>query len=400
MSTAMTRNLYRQDEIIAALRLAVARGRSSEAVFWVQEGLDSDMDVDILQTLFTSWLYLVGMNRLSWLGWLLSLVTGQVAITEENIIALTVSLVNSVGDTSIFALLAIGTEEVGESPPDHVAWTVLKNKIPGLSSHETTLVRAIEQGKFVLAWKLSLPLWKTGRAQAILEQMGSPQFPLSSLGPIYRDEFIWPLRALSLLIAKSTGCLHLVLEPFPVADRTNVANWAERKLLPMRQRRIYAVPPECLYSYTVRGSLRRDQSTHLDLTKNLQKFLCASPFWEQHEDAMKDNGEQRETFYETYFPNDIPDEWSVADRAKSHGPGVIPTMNCNDSVLLAASLRRFFGPPSKAIWGGLERAIAQLVRLQKNETALHQIYTDMDSSFEKVSAWDMRAMKKELDAIV
>jgi len=209
-----------------------------------------------------------------------------------------------------------------------------------------------------------------------------------------------PFRALSLLIAKSKDCLHSVLEPFPVADRTNVANWAERKLLPMRKRRIYAVPPECLYSYTARGSLKRDQSTHIDLTKNLEKFMCTSSYWEEHESAMKDNGEQRETFYETYFPNDIPDEWSAADRAKSHGPGVIPTTNCNESILLAASLHRFFRYPSKAIWGGLERAIAQLVRLQKNETAFHQIYTEMDSSVDKVSAWDMRAMKRELELII
>jgi hypothetical protein len=35
-----------------------------------------------------------------------------------------------------------------------------------------------------------------------------------------------------------------------------------------------------------------------------------------------------EEFYAAVFPNDIPDEWSVADRAKSHGQqGVVFATN-------------------------------------------------------------------------
>jgi hypothetical protein len=30
----------------------------------------------------------------------------------------------------------------------------------------------------------------------------------------------------------------------------------------------------------------------------------------------------KEEFYDTYFPNDIPDEWSAADREKSHSRGL------------------------------------------------------------------------------
>jgi hypothetical protein len=31
----------------------------------------------------------------------------------------------------------------------------------------------------------------------------------------------------------------------------------------------------------------------------------------------------KEAFYSTYFPDDIPDEWSLADQKKSHGAGML-----------------------------------------------------------------------------
>ncbi len=33
--------------------------------------------------------------------------------------------------------------------------------------------------------------------------------------------------------------------------------------------------------------------------------------------------EIREAFYDMYFPDDIPDEWSAKDREKSHGYGLL-----------------------------------------------------------------------------
>jgi hypothetical protein len=33
------------------------------------------------------------------------------------------------------------------------------------------------------------------------------------------------------------------------------------------------------------------------------------------------NDDVLESFYDRFFPDDIPDEWSAADQCKSHGPG-------------------------------------------------------------------------------
>ena len=395
----LTRNLYREDEVVAALRLSVARGRTREAAFWVQEGIESGMDVVILQTLLRIWLYNVGVENLSWLAWFLTGLKEDTPFTEEHIIALTVSLVNSMnsrGDSTVFAMLAIG---MGEPTPDRVGFTVLPEnlRMMTLTKEEITFVRAILQGKFVLAWNLSRPLWESGRAEQILEAMDSPQFHLETLGPLYSADFLWDFRALSIVIANVSGCLHRPLNPIPSADPTILQLWNQRALLPMRERRELGVPSECLYFYTDRGSLKTNQSTDVELRHRLESALKSSNFWSEFESNFTDSGIQREEFYETYFPNDIPDEWSTTDRAKSHGLGVIPVGPHDASAILRRTLQIFYRVPSKRIWNGLETAIATLVKLSKNDLNFHDFYQSMKP--QKTSVWDMSAVKKELYAI-
>ena len=376
--SAITRNLYREDEVIAAIRWCIVNDRPSQAVFWVQEGLDSDMDVVVLQTLLEVWIYNVGASRLSWFFWFLEGLNGTRPFTEENIVALTVALVNSVkthGDTTVFAILAIGMEDppVGGS---RAHFAILSSAVRSLdlSKEETSLARALVNGNFVAAWRLAQPLWKSHRAQAILEAMESPQFPLESLGSLYSEEFLWPFRALSLVIAHSTGCLHSTPEPYPRLDPTIWNEWLERRELPMRVRRIYAIPPSCLYSYTKRGARRLNVTTERELIHHLEACMAVSTFWSGLENDFSDDM-QRDDFYRRFFPTDIPDEWSTSDRAKSHGSGACPLGSYDAPLALASALRRFFRADAKGIEGGLGRAIAALVSRGANESAFHDFYT-------------------------
>jgi len=398
----LTRNLYREDEMIAALRLAIARGRANEAVFWVQEGLESDMDVQILQTLLFSWLYNVGLGHTEWLGWFLQGLQAETAFTEESIIALTVSLTNSVKahpDSTVFALLAIGMQEFTETPEDRLVFSQKPIQVVGaITEHEVALIRAIQQGKFAYAWKLAAPLWDSGRADHVLQMMGSPKFPLEILGAVHSETFLWPFRALSLLIAFKPAVLHKPFGPHPVPDPNNLALWAERKKMPMRERRAYTVPPECLYSYTERGALKRNETTDSELTSGLEDAMDSSIFWSEHSDVYRDDGLIRETFFKRYFSTDIPDEWSLADRAKSHGFGATP-VGSDSAAQLKMCLHRFHRNPSKLIWRGLERGIDVLVSMGCTESSFHEHYSSNRASVAHVSAWDMSAVKKELEVI-
>ena len=397
---SLTRNLYREDEVIAAMRLSIVRGRSSEAVFWVQEGIESGMDVVVLQTLLRIWLYNVGTGNLSWLSWFLSGLQEETPFTEKTIIALTVSLVNSIkssGDSTVFAILAIGLEEGSNS--ERVAFSILPPSLrTTLTKHETNFYRAVQQGKFVLAWNLARPLWETGQAARILETFDSPQFSLEILGSLFSEHFLWDFRALSLVIANKKGCLHETIDPFPRTDPTILNQWNERAAMPMRYRRILSVPTECLYSYTHRGSLKTNQTTDADLRHNLERVLSSSNFWAEFQPDIADSGLRREQFYDAYFPTDIPDEWSLADRAKSHGHGVVPNQPHDSSVILKRTLRLFHRVPSKGIWCGVERAIDVLVSRNTNEQVFHQFYSGPYDP-PKQSVWDMSAMKKELYGI-
>jgi hypothetical protein len=368
----ITKNLYREDEVVAALRYSIAQGDSVRALFWVQEGLESNMDVIILQTLLITWLYSVGLGNLSWFGWFLAGLEEETAFTEESIIALTLSLVDSVRDCRIFNILALGLEQTTETVKFTVLPVAFRNK--GLTKDEVTFVRAIQQEKFQLAWSLAGPMWATGRAEEILQVMESPQFPVEKLGALYSEKFVWPFRALSLLCAHSKGILHRPIEPAPAVPGAIMSEWELRKTIPMRYRRIYAVPPECLFPYTARG-LAPVVSTDLELTHFLEKSMNCSTYWNGFASEYMSGGRRREKFYDSQYLNDIPDEWSLAARAKSHGTGAI----CD----LATALRRFFGD---------DAAIEGLVAKNLTEACFHYYYS-------RGSTWSMDNMKNALEAM-
>ena len=85
----------------------------------------------------------------------------------------------------------------------------------------------------------------------------------------------------------------------------------------MRKRRILAIPFDSLFVMTWRG-IGGDTTDEL---RTLSKELFqTSPYWKPK--ACWETDDEKEEFYDTYFPADIPDEWSREDQEKSHGaPG-------------------------------------------------------------------------------
>ena len=101
--------------------------------------------------------------------------------------------------------------------------------------------------------------------------------------------------------------------------------------------------------------------------------MAVSTFWSGLDDEFSDDM-LRDEFYNKYFPTDIPDEWSTADRAKSHGSGACPVGSYDASLVLRSALRRFFRGEAKGIEGGLDRGIQALVARGVNESAFHEFY--------------------------
>ncbi len=107
----------------------------------------------------------------------------------------------------------------------------------------------------------------------------------------------------------------------------------------VRAARIHAIPVDALHTGTTRGSISAKYTNDADIHDPTPLLPAACQWWrgviqtvQVHVDPHTDivtwpDDETLEAFYQRYFPPtvDIPDEWSVADRAKSHGRGVQET---------------------------------------------------------------------------
>jgi len=100
-----------------------------------------------------------------------------------------------------------------------------------------------------------------------------------------------------------------------------------------RAARIHEIPAEALHATTVRGSMPFKYTNIGDVRDPVVLLSEGCRFWqetlsthgitvsEETGAALFPDDDVLEKFYEQYFPDDIPDEWSAADQKKSHGRG-------------------------------------------------------------------------------
>jgi len=107
---------------------------------------------------------------------------------------------------------------------------------------------------------------------------------------------------------------------------------------------------ECLYGITRRGRIPRTTST-LESLHDVEKGMRGCPFWEEAMEPYQTGGqwtsdEAMEQFYEAHFPDDIPDEWTRAEKEKSHGPGVYG----GEAHTLEGYGQRMFFSTTRLVW--------------------------------------------------
>ena len=101
-----------------------------------------------------------------------------------------------------------------------------------------------------------------------------------------------------------------------------------------RKARIYEIPTEALTPTTTRGSLASRYTNIGELRDPVPSLFEGCAWWRARlEEAGATQDEETgavvfqsddalEAFYAAYFPDDIPDEWSLEDQLKSHGRGL------------------------------------------------------------------------------
>ena len=340
---SLSRHFYALDEVHATLQYSSTRNDRRETVFWCHELLRSGCASEAISTLFESWLWNNGAFGLAWLTVAEQLASDEVA--EEDILlgAYQLSWIPfERRDHSVWHVLTLSSQGV---MPDRVT-PKTPPYLPSEDANEVFMVRAMFQGKAYSAWWMSRHLddarvwsllrWYAVHICAVYADRYLAAFALlesyeSLLG--YRsseyDVVIRCLAVLSLCLsteqqAESWKEFHGV----PLVDEKGLGTTAYRR---------YAIPTACLYGNCARGRMKWTESTVRQLGR-IESEMSECPFWEEALAAYDLSSEEsREDFYGRYL-SDVPDEWSAAEKKKSHGDGVLgPT----ESVTLAKWARRF-----------------------------------------------------------
>lgn len=391
----LSRHFYSLDEVQAALQYETSRRNPTEALFWCQELILSGCVGEAISTLFQSWLWNTGSMRLQWLidAWT-NIASDE--LSEDDILLATYqlsSIHHNNRDSSLWNILVLVAKN-----PDTIPDRITRKAVPVVPSDdpkEIYFVNAIFQGKAAAAWWIAQYI-DYNRIWELLDWFAT------NINTKYSNEYAICLAALKgyeqLLGYKSDSYEVIVLcaavlmmsirlekqeESFkPLVneiDKRNLQSLNEwTTAVGHRERRIYQIPNACLYGTTLRGRSKWSQSNFTQLY-NIEKYLVGCPFWDDvlaEYATINDNGivwqsdDKMEEFYERFFPDDIPDEWSKKDQQKSHGDGVLsPT----DKPNIWKYSRNFLGKAPYFAWNTTKDVNNYLEKLDISDCSLERI---------------------------
>jgi hypothetical protein len=366
----LSRHLYPSDDIQSALSYSISRNSVEESLFWAKELVESGYGSEAISVLFHTWLFNSGHMCIQWLinAWT---IFQSDEITEQDILLSTYNLSKySIIDSSLWNILTLGTSFISE-PPDRLT----KKKPSNWNSDnqiETFFICSIYQGKAQNAWWASRYI-SEGRVWELLEWFAKNVYTqytkeylicISALNEYHTllgyktDEYdiIIRCQAILLFCIKPIQQMNSFKVLSPEINRDNLESIQEwEKNSGTKKRRVFKIPIACLYGTTKRGVMRWSGNNFSEIN-NIEENIIGCPFWDDVlltfaticDGCIKWNSEESlQKFYETYFSNDIPDEWSKLDKSISHGDGVLgPT----DKVTIWKYSRNYLSKKTRLCW--------------------------------------------------
>lgn len=372
----LTRHFYALDEVQAALGHTVMRYDPKEALYWCHELVTSGMGMHAISTLTETWLWQKGPFRMQWLLSAWRLLGASDECTEENVFQVCDQLRSTyrIVDHSLWnmmigqrSLLQPDTLCLHEKDHCHYGENITDDSLQ-------FLVRACRQRKATLAWwfleqhereqgwnwikhaiEHVLPAsWHAVYQECIIAAQSYEQ--LIGFQSVTYDRAFQLLLLLSLCLTPSQRKASFA--PLP-AEMDGAAEQMLRTLpIGRMAARCYTIPTACLYGITERGRMRWTEHTR-GMMYRIEEHLVGCAYWEEaiapycdgpytqeqpipwkDEDAM-------EAFYQQYFPDDIPDEWTREELQRSHGEGVLaPT----EQISAAKFSRLYAGKYARLAW--------------------------------------------------
>lgn len=301
----LTRHLYRIDEVKASCKYSLTVKNYTEALFWSLELIDSMMIDELRSIMVSVWFESVGLASFA-------LFIELVHASDEALLEYVGAFCSVGRDASIFSLLALGSLDWRHQPN-----TVVHSPTTGTDPVQRCLIRALLQGKTLFAWTLLRTAWSWEALEPFIKSQTQPLFD-----ELKQSKYGWYGKAAALCLITEPGSwkpLRLYL------DETRVAEWME--LEGRRTRRIFKIRSSAILDETERGHTPRNV-TNIHEIRDPLTSLYGCAYWDT---VAKDfggwrpiykNDDSKESFYELYFPDDIPDEWCLADQEKSHGLGL------------------------------------------------------------------------------
>jgi hypothetical protein len=356
----LTRNLYEIDEVVSALGLTVRRNNMGKALFWLWELLVSDEPQLAFSTLENAWLLWGGGNDPLWLEsgppqttaqWLVAVQRVGVAcqwtgsLNGQRFINITAEMITAppadpvylrpehrTGAMRFSSLLSAGEGVSGEEAA--AFWVKLYNAcVSGKRIDSTWLIQnaserlsadAVWSAIYVVAEQypdavVLLPIVRLLRSSAGAHPVSLLKYQVAVL----------------LIMCETAGRRKEMCTPAKFSTGLYERYWGEWLAeCGRRSVRQMAIPVDALHAGTRRGGMTPDQSTLSELWNPVAGLVEGCKFWRtvlsggegvrvdaDTGEVVFDTDEALEEFYVRYFPDDIPDEWSLADQLKSHGPG-------------------------------------------------------------------------------
>jgi hypothetical protein len=390
----LSRHFYSLDEVQAALLYTTSHCSTTESLFWCQELLLSGCVGETISTLFQSWLWNTGSMRLQWLVDASKTLASE-ELSEDDILLATYRLTyRTRRDNSLWNILVLTAQNPNEMPDSVTRKTPIL--YPSLDEKELYLIRAMYQGKARAAWWITRHI-SSARTWELLDWFAK------NVHTTYQEQYITCLEALKeydkLLGYKSeeydvivlcAAVIMMCVQPekqeesfhpqVNEIDKNNSQTLNEwSAAVGRRDRRIYQIPTSCLYGTTLRGTYKWSQN-NLTQLYNVEKYLVGCPFWDEVLVEYADvdekgaitwlNDDKMEAFYELYFPDDIPDEWSKKDKLKSHGDGILAP---SDKPNIAKYSKNFISRMPVLAWNTTKAVNSYLDKVDISDCSVEKI---------------------------
>lgn len=312
-------------------------------MFWGIEVYESDMLQDALEMLEHVWLTNIGFG--SWFCFrLIQAIYNDGEINCDQWLSVISAFTRAeIHDSTIFHLLirgAISSPSWQPQFPHSTTYTTIGDAVSD----------CLRRGKLIDAWLLGRALSPSDQ-WVILKDIASKQGCQHELEMLqaFRPNIYECLASAYVLVGIDSitwsASQQLMDDYIPDEIQATIREWNDETNT--RKRRAIKVRDQAILYACVRS----DQSSEKEIVFDLESTLKQSPYWAnilnsymKHDKWISDI--KKEEFYDTHFPQDIPDEWSAEDRAKSHGPGlgltqtqtrmqyILHTLQCSKSLEL------------------------------------------------------------------